>query len=355
MIRSLQIHNFQSHKDTILEFSDGVNVIIGQSDSGKTAIIRALRWLVWGRPLGDSIRSNWGGETKVFVSIKEGDVTKMRGATGAKYKIGEDIYEASGTEVPSVVTDMIGINEINLQQQLDSPFLLSDSPGEVATHFNQVAHLEKIDNGLKNIQGWIRQLEGDIKNIEQYIERKSEELKQFDHLDKFEAEIEALEQMQGVLLSRIHGSTILSDIISKLNPILPAKQALQQTISGERVLSLILDNKAKIKEKNRDFWGLENLTTEIKDNRTNINDLKKLTVLEKPVSFLFSLIDKREQLEVSFNSLSQWYSTIENLHFAANDLQQNLKGMEETFHQEMPDVCPLCDQPIKKYGTRKTT
>jgi len=56
MIKYLQIQNFQSHKDSLLEFDPGVNVIVGSSDSGKTAVIRALRWLVWNRPSGDAFR-----------------------------------------------------------------------------------------------------------------------------------------------------------------------------------------------------------------------------------------------------------------------------------------------------------
>ena len=38
MIKSLKIHNVQSYEDTALVFSDGINVIIGASDQGKSAI-----------------------------------------------------------------------------------------------------------------------------------------------------------------------------------------------------------------------------------------------------------------------------------------------------------------------------
>ena len=46
MIKSLHIQNFQSHKKTTLKFHKGINVVIGQSDSGKSAIIRALNWTI---------------------------------------------------------------------------------------------------------------------------------------------------------------------------------------------------------------------------------------------------------------------------------------------------------------------
>ena len=79
MIKKLHIRNFQSHKDSRLIFSDGVNVIVGNSDSGKSAILRALNWVITNRPSGDSYISNWGGPTYVIVETEEGTVIRERG------------------------------------------------------------------------------------------------------------------------------------------------------------------------------------------------------------------------------------------------------------------------------------
>ena len=69
MIQSLHIKNLQSHKDSHLDFCEGVNVIVGPSDSGKSAILRALRWIVKNRPQGDVLRSHWGGETEASIIL----------------------------------------------------------------------------------------------------------------------------------------------------------------------------------------------------------------------------------------------------------------------------------------------
>src|SRR5512133_726261 len=156
MIKSLAILNFQSHEKSKLDFSPGVNVIVGSSDSGKTAIIRALRWIIWNRPSGDSIRSNWGGATNVLLETEEGIIRRAKDKTDQyelKLQGGKDlVFKAFGTSVPQEIADFLNINEINLQGQLDAPFLLSESPGAVALHFNKVARLDKIDTGLQNIQ-----------------------------------------------------------------------------------------------------------------------------------------------------------------------------------------------------------
>ena len=44
MIKSVEFQNFQSHKKTILEFVPGVNIIVGLSDAGKSAVMRAIKW-----------------------------------------------------------------------------------------------------------------------------------------------------------------------------------------------------------------------------------------------------------------------------------------------------------------------
>ena len=42
MIKSVGIVNFQSHEETAIEFSPGLNVIAGGSDAGKSSILRAI-------------------------------------------------------------------------------------------------------------------------------------------------------------------------------------------------------------------------------------------------------------------------------------------------------------------------
>jgi ABC-type transporter Mla maintaining outer membrane lipid asymmetry ATPase subunit MlaF len=51
-IKKLIIENFQSHKYTEVDFSEGFNIIFGPSDYGKSAIIRALRWVLYNEPGG---------------------------------------------------------------------------------------------------------------------------------------------------------------------------------------------------------------------------------------------------------------------------------------------------------------
>ena len=109
MIKDLSLENFQSHKKSSLEFSEGVNVIIGSSDSGKSSIIRSLQWVLFNRPSGDSFRSWWGGITNVVVD----GVSRIKGGSKGLencYEIGLNRFQAMGQGVPEDVTTVLNLS-----------------------------------------------------------------------------------------------------------------------------------------------------------------------------------------------------------------------------------------------------
>ena len=52
-IKTLEIKNFQSHAHTIINFDEGINIVQGTSNAGKSAINRAIVWALGNKPRGD--------------------------------------------------------------------------------------------------------------------------------------------------------------------------------------------------------------------------------------------------------------------------------------------------------------
>ena len=300
MIKTLELHNFQSHKHSALEFNPGVNVIIGPTDSGKTAIIRALRWLVWNRPQGDSMRSTWGGGTSVEVRIDDTSVYRLKDKTD-QYRLGKMEFTAFGAAIPEEIEQTLNLNEINLQQQLDSPFLLTSSPGDVAKHFNKVAHLDQIDTGLKNVQSWLREIDHSISSDEQREIQLTEELKEFEDLDKFEVQVEVLERLQTTMISQINQRRTLITLIEELKGIDQQIEEQKEILKAIPLLNQILDRIETRDEKE------ENRAKLVKLTETILYTTEKQIAAEKC----------SKQLQTEFNEI-------------------------------FPDVCPLCNQKIKK-------
>ena len=301
MLNSLKIFNFQNHKESHLDFHPGVNAIIGETDSGKSAITRALNWCLNNKPGGDAFRSWWGGDTCVRTDLEEGVwiERQKRGVTKNQYLLGEgeqsQLFEAFGQNVPEEIQAAINMNPLNWQGQFDPHFLLSNSSGEVARKLNEVASLDVIDSALVNIDRKAKENNRDIKTNQQRIEELEEELKGFDYLDEMEKELVKAEGVEEELDSLQSSLSDLEDLCSRLRR-----------------------SKKKIKEAEK------------------VADLDA-EELEGKVETLDSLKEQRRELN----------SRTENIRFLQADIKEGercLKLLEKEFEEEMPDICPLCEQ-----------
>ena len=133
MITKVRLHNIQSHKDTHVDFSNGVNVIVGLSDAGKSAIIRGLLWVITGRPLGDSLRRKGEKEHSVTIELSEGiKITKRRTSTENQYiiihKNGEkETLNAVGHNIPREIEQIFNIDlHSQIQRQKQDHFSLTN-------------------------------------------------------------------------------------------------------------------------------------------------------------------------------------------------------------------------------------
>ena len=351
MIKSLQIQNFQSHADTLLEFSEGVNVIVGSSDSGKTAIIRALRWLVWNKPGGDSFRSFWGGDTEITLETEKASITRSKGKAN-RYELNDQSFEAFGTEVPKEIQQELNLSEINLQSQLDSPFLLSNSAGEVAQHFNKVANLDRIDSAQQLVQKWIRELTSDIKYAEGQETKLQESLIQFDHLPKFEIEVEVLEGLESQ--KKVKQSQF--DKLDKLNwDIIENRAYIEQEsdkLKIEPQLNQVLEQIEAQKALKVKSNMMQLLCGEIESDSSRITRFTKLLSLETPISEVLSLINNRNTLVIEQKRLKNQLSSLSNIIYQLDRDNANLTRLHKEFETEMGTTCVLCGAN-EKYWTIK--
>lgn len=171
MINSVLIHNFKSHKDTRVEFCNGVNVFVGLSDHGKTNVIRAINWVANNRPLGDGVINRDSTEASVEISIshaKGGEtvtVRRTKGKSTNEYVINGDTdhpFTAFGSDPPPQILDVMNLSEINLQRQFEPYFLVFDSPGQVATFIRSITKLDEIDRVIDVISHHIKQSHTEI-------------------------------------------------------------------------------------------------------------------------------------------------------------------------------------------------
>ena len=198
MISYLRTKLFQSHRDTLIEFAEGITAIIGTSTTGKTAgSIRPLKKLSSNSPTGARFFSNFAGKkgtTEIALGVDGKEVKYSVGITKTKegkkavvsnsatYSItkpgrrgsGETLGEWSSpkTDVPDQIKDLLNFGPLNIQEQLDSPFLVTSSGGEIARAINRVTKLE-------NINSWIGQLTSETNTVNREVTQRKERVAQY--------------------------------------------------------------------------------------------------------------------------------------------------------------------------------
>jgi len=348
MLNTIHIKNFQSHKDSILEFAPGVNAIVGTSDSGKTAIFRAFRWLFCNRPSGDAFRSTWGGDTIVDVDLQEGQVSRVRTDKENLYVLGEhDEFKAMGTEVPEEIKKILNIDDINLQQQLEGPFLLNLSAGEVAQHFNKIARLDKIDSSLQYVQKKIRESEQTIKFGNQQTEKLEEELQNYDYLEQLDKEVVLLEKKQDQytdLSKKYRMVVILHTDLVDLEKAISIKTPL---LTADKLVGTILlhfSNKSGfLRRKQALSDTLQGLTT----IDASIDVLQKRTKADQAVQALLAAYENRRQKQKRVQEFDNLLQTIQEVDSDGKEAERRKLQLEKLFEKEMPNVCPLCGTRLK--------
>jgi DNA repair protein SbcC/Rad50 len=195
MILELRLQNFQPHKTMRLQFSPGLNVIVGPTDRGKSSVCRALRFIALHESASGLVSH---GETslKVGVLTPEGVVSRFKDSKKYGYKAKGEEFLACAKEQPKQVSDMLMLSDVNFQAQFDPHFLISLTPGQVAKEINKIVALEDIDLSIT----WLKSresklgvlMESNAANIEHY----KQELTKYDSL---ESELALLNQIREVL------------------------------------------------------------------------------------------------------------------------------------------------------------
>lgn len=159
MLKTIVLKNIQSHKKTIIKLVEGVNVIIGKSQAGKTAILRGLDLLRTNRPSGARFVRH--GQQNAFVTARtmEGDkVTIKKTAKERIYKVNGSTFRKFGTAVPDEVTEALRLTDINIQTQLDTPFLVTATGSEITKTINRITKAEKVDAWVKEANKKVNEL-----------------------------------------------------------------------------------------------------------------------------------------------------------------------------------------------------
>lgn len=241
-LKRISLHNFQSHEDTTLDLSSGVNIIVGPSDVGKTSVIRALRWLYYNQPRGSSfIRM---GTSDCWVEVETEDqiiVRRYRNEATRKngYLLmlpGQEplIYEKHGSTIPEEIKLALGVEEViidqdvvinlNLAYQLEGAFLL-ETPGTTrAKAIGKLGDAHIVDAAQREIQKDLRAVSQEIDQKKKQLKEEESSLSAYAYLSDWKIALQELND----LFARKQAREILQDQLSQLlNQYVKSRQQIE--------------------------------------------------------------------------------------------------------------------------------
>jgi exonuclease SbcC len=271
MLESLLIIDFQKHERIKIELDPLVTVISGKTDSGKSSIVRSLRWLSLNKPNGDSF-IRWGAsQSKIILKVDGRKITRGKGQANY-YALDQDKFYAFGmSKVPEEIEEVLKLSDLNFQSQLDAPHLFSSSPGEVARHLNSIVNLEVMDRTLSLIASDLKKAKTSREIAQDRLQKAEEEEKALSWVPDANKALKALEKQEKALEAK-------RDQIASLETLLTRARTIEQEAKRGIPLSAIkhLDKlKSKADSSKQKKEELERLLDSLKRAEQCFNDSRR--------------------------------------------------------------------------------
>ncbi|HXV66131.1 MAG TPA: SMC family ATPase [Nitrosopumilaceae archaeon] len=350
MIESIELGNFLSHNDTKLKFGEGVTVFIGHNGAGKSSIIDAITFALFGK---HTRKNNKGlirrGQNEAYTTVNFSINSKKLQATRKIHIKGTSssqfLEEKDGTWIPIVegerkqfeesttkkIEEYIGLDFEKLKiasivQQGELNSIIKAKPKEFKELINAVIGIDKLDLSAENMKLVLKNFRSSIQNELGY---------DYSHIEILKNEIINLE------LEKKQNIPLKDDLLSKKEirqkEILQIKQRIDKEQPKLDKIKQLESRKTELKQYAKD--AILSIQKEISEKERKIRDcegcfehLDDKKIIEKSLDMAESSIkdskDKIQEFKMKTVSLVEQISLAGKLHI-------------------QDGKCPVCDSSVK--------
>lgn len=337
-IEEVEINNFQSHKNTVVKFSpSSLNALVGESNNGKTAIMRAINWCLYNEPKGTDFIKD--GEKFVSVSITFSNgkkLTRRRTNSETGYYEITDIatghvekYAKFGTSLPVEIYNTHQMPKItlakepvslNVSEQLDGPFMLSWSSSERASAIGKITKTDVADNAIANVSKDIVNLQREIKSIEKEIIDLEQKITTYDYLVDEKLLLDKVKILLDLKFDKEKHSETLIKLQKEYNNILIENRMAQLTLSNspdtQKVDSLVaiiekkMLNLDRLKVLKEDFSNNKNATDASIAIIKKYNNIQAISEITQQIESINTKLIANTQRLNAYNTIVSQIETI---------------------------------------------
>ena len=341
---NLSVKDFQIIKSANLSFLPGLNCIIGQSNNGKSALMRAAKACIYNEPGTTSVRL---GCNNFAVGLQmNGHTVILQKGNNSIYKVDNEVYGKIGRTQLDEVAKALGIKqlningsneEINFWDQMEKPFLLDRSETELFRFIVDSGKDNNVTTALKSITQDRQQItrdititEGKIQAIEETIKKQEDDLKDSDNKISICNKVIEL----GPKIKRVNEITNL-----KNKALLDGKQ-LSESLLVKSNLDIIL---------NKVFNKLESVNTYTKKINL-INELSnRIETQQNNINNLSNTLNKIKSLEIpDLNDKINKYKLLSELITNTRSISNEIK---ELSNKQFPTLSSNFNENVQKLST----
>ena len=343
IIKKVQLENYRSHSNTTVEFTKGVNLILGKNGRGKTSILEAISTVMFntkdrsGKETGKSYIKFGEKSSKVEIDFIAND--------GREYNLKTEFFKTKPKK--QTLKDMIGSEyDGDIQEKLEE--LCGIKKGFEETYENIViAKQNEFINIFKDSGTTREKTFNKIFNTQIYKEMYDSFLKEA--VDKYKEKVKELDKEITFLKENMEDKEQITNFLKEEKDI---EKNLQDNFKNINIVSKNLENEIKNYETTE--IELNNLVKNIKDEENKIkkylNILKENIVeakqakkskiivkeTEKPYLEYLNIENRLKDLRENLDNLleeqklnTQYQNNIEKLELSNKNLKVDISNLEE--------------------------
>lgn len=323
MLKKLKVKNFQKHKEKQLQFTKGINVIIGESDQGKSAIIRALYLLLENLPRGaDKIfhKHKTKEPMEIILEDFQGNIIKRK---KKKYYLNGELYKAFNKEVPITIRELFPLKIVNWHKQLDGHFLILNTSGNAAKQLGVSTGLEEQEELVKEIKTRLSDKKSELKRLQENNYDNQKKIKELRPVVGLLLQTRSIQEKQKVLDSIQEQLEELQNYSNKIKQLdkQKGKYDIEQYLSS---INETLQYLKTFEENEQQQQNLVDILTKLKDTE-NI-PAKTLETYINETKQILKLLPALDEQVTAYNTIQQSLETLKNL---INSLKKTNKEIEE--------------------------